>query len=107
MSDKLKKGDKVYLISKSYGDSWEFAIDRLKKYRYEIYNTKKINYEGEDIESVIGYFNYKFSGDIYVIDYYENIVDSGGDLYKRNDFVTEKELKDKIMIELPDSMFEI
>jgi len=109
---KLLKNQKVYIISKSYGDSFTVAENRHNtdgRYNRKKVEYKTINIRGENVKALIGYFLYttfEFNTKLYVLDYIHPA--KTGDFYLENDFLTEYEMNQaSIDIKLPDSLFEI
>jgi len=92
-------GEKVYIISKSYGYSYKHVI----KFKKRI-NFKDITYKGIRYKAIVGYYHYHKDGIRHVISYANPV--NAGDYYLECDFVTEKELNNKL-INIPDEMFEV
>ena len=108
----IKKNDKVYIISKSYGDLLEQVIIRQKSRSSSFNNTVTIIHKGQLKEAHIGYYNKQkpfgesFFEHIHVLDYFLPV--HSGDFYLRKDFLTEEEiLCCNLLSVLDDSLFEI
>jgi hypothetical protein len=109
-----KKNEKVYIISKSYGDSLQQAANRQKG--YGTYHTEMINVDGKNLIAMVGFFNQSASKrhcscanhqpPIFILDYHTPV--DSGDFYYRCDFLTESDLKIKSFnMVLEDSLFEL
>jgi hypothetical protein len=120
--------EKVYILSKSYGDSLDSARDRQQ--RCGRYHSEMITVNGENRIAMIGYYTGKSKymasdtrisshdinyPDIFVIDYGRPAL--SGDYYERQDFLTESDLSRPAsgglkfwhegVITLDDSLFEL
>ena len=105
----MRKGEKVYIINKSYRNGLNFVVQRLKKYK--LYNQVEIRTDGGGSEitfnAFIGYWSYTRIMDkkyVHVIDYKSPPV--AGDFYLRQDFFTTSEAHE-IHNFLPEELFEI
>jgi len=100
----MKKGTKVYIISKSIGCSFDLVLENL----LENHQTKTINYKGIEYMAIIGYICKTESPSISVITYTEEVAMreiASGDFYARNDFILSSEIHPEIKLEK--ELFEI
>jgi hypothetical protein len=100
--------EKVYILSKSYGDSLDSARDRQQ--RCGRYHSEMITVNGENRIAMIGYYTGKSKysyRNVFVIDYRRPAL--SGDYYERQDFLTESDLSrwQDCTITLEDSLFEL
>jgi len=103
-----EKGQKVYIISKTYGDSYAVAMDRANQNHGSL-QREIINYKGKFIEAIVGFYvKYKmYNENVHVIKY-ETVTGRGGDFYMRTDFLTKDQVNQiHIDISLPEELFEI
>ena len=62
---KYVKGEKVYMLKKSIGDS----IDRIKRRTYTLHNTpttEKIIYKNKEYLAYVGYYNYQRGNRVHI-----------------------------------------
>ena len=98
---KYTRGEKVYILKKSYGDTLDDIFNRAHSVNYE---RERIEYNGIKLNVLVGYYSYlKNDFKRHVISYVYSL--DGGDFYLEGDFISEFELNQIFVI--PDEMWEL
>lgn len=104
----IKELQKVYIISKSYGNPLDMALERAQR-NHNSLKREMIRVNGKPFEAVIGYYagekKYIQGHDVRIVKYTTS-TDRGGDFYLRTDFLTRDQVN-TIHIDLPEELFEI